>query len=111
VSTGPLAGLTGLPTRANASRWLCSHQGQFDEAVSAAKTVLNQNPQSAYALRILAASLAKQGRLNDAAAVIREVLNIEPHLTLSKLRARKMFIKDDIWRDYAAALGLAGLPE
>jgi hypothetical protein len=22
---GPLSGLTGLPTRANASRWLCSH--------------------------------------------------------------------------------------
>jgi tetratricopeptide (TPR) repeat protein len=91
--------------------WAYFVQGQFDEAVSAAKKVLNQNPQSAYALRILAASLAKQGRLNDAAAAIREALNIEPHLTLTKLRARKMFIQEDIWRDYAAALRLTGLPE
>jgi tetratricopeptide (TPR) repeat protein len=91
--------------------WAYFVQGQFDEAVSAAKKVLNQNPQSAYALRILAASLAKQGRLNDAAAAIREVLNIEPQFTLTKLRARKMYIQEDIWRDYAAALRLTGLPE
>jgi TolB-like protein/predicted Zn-dependent protease len=91
--------------------WAYFVQGQFDEAVSAAKNVLNQNPQSAYALRILAASLAKQGRLNDAAEAIREALNIEPQLTLTKLRARKMFIQEDIWRDYATALRLTGLPE
>jgi tetratricopeptide (TPR) repeat protein len=91
--------------------WAYFVQGQFDEAVSAAKKVLNQNPQSAYALRILAASLAKQGRLNDAAAAIREVLNIEPQFTLTKLRARRMYIQEDIWRDYAAALRLTGLPE
>ena len=91
--------------------WAYFVQGQFDDAVSAAEKVLNQNPQSAYALRILAASLAKQGRLNDAAAAIREVLNIEPQFTLTKLRARKMYIQEDIWRDYAAALRLTGLPE
>jgi TolB-like protein len=91
--------------------WAYFVQGQFDEAVSAAKKVLNQNPQSAYTLRMLAASLAKQGRLNDAAAAIKEVLNIEPQFTLTKLRARKMFIEEGIWRDYAAALRLTGLPE
>jgi TolB-like protein len=91
--------------------WAYFVQGQFNEAVRAAKKVLNQNSRSAYTLRILAASLAKQGRLNDAAAAIREALNIEPQLTLTKLRARKMFIEENIWRDYAAALRLTGLPE
>jgi hypothetical protein len=49
--------------------------------------------------------------LNDAAEVIREVLNVEPQLTLTKLRARVMFIEEKIWHDYAAAMRLAGLPE
>jgi hypothetical protein len=70
---------------------------------------LNQNPRSAYALRFLAASLAKQGRLKHAAEAIREVLVIEPQLTLAKLRARLMFIEEEIWRDYSSALRLAGL--
>jgi TolB-like protein/Flp pilus assembly protein TadD len=91
--------------------WVYIVDGQFDQAISAAKKVLNQNPRSGYALRFLAASLAKQGRLNDAAEVIREVLNVEPQLTLTKLRARVMFIEEKIWHDYAAAMRLAGLPE
>ena len=42
---------------------------------------------------------------------MREVLNVEPQLTLTKLRARLMFMEEEIWHDYAAALRLAGLPE
>jgi TolB-like protein/Flp pilus assembly protein TadD len=91
--------------------WVYFVDGQFDQAISAAKKVLNQNPRSAYALRFLAASLAKQGRLNHAADAIREVLNIEPQLTLTKLRPRLMYIEDRIWQNYSAALHLAGLPE
>jgi cytochrome c-type biogenesis protein CcmH/NrfG len=34
--------------------------------------VLNQNPRSAHALRLLAASLATQGRLDQAAEALRE---------------------------------------
>jgi hypothetical protein len=49
--------------------------------------------------------------LNQAAEAIREVLAVEPQLTLTKLRARLMFIEEKVWRDYAAALHLAGLPE
>ena len=71
----------------------------------------DQNPRSAYALRFVAASLAKQGRLDHAAAAVREVLSIEPQLTVTKLRPRLMFIEEKIWNDYSAALRLAGLPE
>jgi tetratricopeptide (TPR) repeat protein len=91
--------------------WVYFVDGQFNQAISAAKKVLNQNPRSAYALRFLAASLAKQGRLNHAAEAVREVLNIEPQLTLTKLRPRLMFIEEKVWQDYSAALRLAGLPE
>ena len=91
--------------------WAYFVDGQFDEAVSAAKKVLNQNSRSAYALRFLAASLAKQGRLNDAAAAIGDVRAIEPQLTLTNLRTHLMFVEESVWHDYAAALRLAGLPE
>jgi TolB-like protein/Flp pilus assembly protein TadD len=91
--------------------WAYFVDGQLDEAVSAAKKVLNQNPRSAYALRFLAASLAQQGRLHDAAVAVRGVLNVEPQLTLTKLRARVMFVDEKTWRNYSAALRLAGLPE
>jgi TolB-like protein len=91
--------------------WAYTVGGQFDEAISAANKVLNQNPRSAYALRFLAANLARQGRLDRAAAAIRQVLSIEPRLTLAKLRARLMFIEETVWLEYSAALRLAGLPE
>ena len=86
-------------------------EGRFDEAVAACKKALIQNPRFTGSLRVLAASLVKQGRLNDAAEVVREVLNIEPQLTLTKLRARSMYMEENIWNDYSAALRLAGLPE
>jgi TolB-like protein/tetratricopeptide (TPR) repeat protein len=86
-------------------------QGRFDEAASACKRALIMNPRYTLGLRTLAACLVKQARPDDAAEVMREVLNIEPHLTLTKLRARSMQIEENLWNDYAAALRLAGLPE
>jgi TolB-like protein/Flp pilus assembly protein TadD len=91
--------------------WIHFVDGQFDQTISAAKKVLHQNPRSSYALRFLAASLAKQGRQDHAAAAMREVRNIEPQLTATRLRPRLMFIEEKVWKDYSAALRLAGLPE
>ena len=91
--------------------WVYFNEGQLDEAISAAKKALNQNPRCALALRFLAASLARQGRLNDAAQITRQVLGIEPQLTLARLRTRLMFIEENVWHRYSAALRLAGLPE
>jgi hypothetical protein len=39
------------------------------------------------------------------------VLDIEPQLTVTKLRGRLMTFPEDIWREYSAALRQAGLPE
>jgi TolB-like protein/Flp pilus assembly protein TadD len=85
--------------------------GRLDEAVSTAKKALIQNPRFTVALRNLAASLARQGRNDDAAEAMRELLAIEPNLTLTRLRGRMMNVDDTHWNEYSAALRLAGLPE
>jgi len=85
--------------------------GKFDASASACKRALILTPRYALALRTLAACLIKQGRPDEAAEIMREVLNIEPHLTLTKLRARSMQVEENIWNSFAAALRVAGLPE
>jgi TolB-like protein/Tfp pilus assembly protein PilF len=87
------------------------YEGRFDEAALWAQRALNHNPRFAIALRFLAASLARQGEADKAAAVMRELLDIEPELTLTKLRARVMFLNDWCWSRYSDGLRRAGLPE
>jgi tetratricopeptide (TPR) repeat protein len=86
-------------------------EGRFDEAALWAQKALVRNPRFAIALRFLAASLAKQGQADKAAAAMREILNIEPELTLTKLRARLMFMSDWCWTGFSDGLRGAGLPE
>ena len=40
-----------------------------------------------------------------------EVLRMEPQLTLSSLRARTMYAREDVWLKTADGLRLAGMPE
>jgi TolB-like protein len=87
------------------------YEGRFDEAVLWAQKALNHNPRFAIALRFLAASLARQGEADKAEAVVREILDIEPELTLTKLRARLMFLSDWCWCRYSEGLRSAGLPQ
>ena len=49
--------------------------------------------------------------MTDAALVAQDAIGIEPNLNLEKLRARLMFIEENIWQNYAGALRLAGFPE
>jgi TolB-like protein/Tfp pilus assembly protein PilF len=86
-------------------------EGRFDEAASWGQKALAQNRRYAPALRILAASLAKLGQGDKAAEVMREILTLEPQLTLSKFRARTMFYDESVWNKLADGLRLAGLPE
>ena len=85
--------------------------GQFDRAAAIAQAALLQNPRHAVALRALAASLAATGQREAAAAALRELLKIDPTLTISQLRARLMFMHETVWRTYADGLRLAGLRE
>jgi len=85
--------------------------GRLDEGISACRRTLSQNPRNAMTLRMLAVGLVKQGRQTEAAQVAREVLAIEPHLTLTKLGARSMHLSAEWWSEYSAALRIAGIPE
>jgi tetratricopeptide (TPR) repeat protein len=85
--------------------------GRFAESVDAAKRALMQNPRFTVALRNLAASLVRLGRMDEAAEAMRELLAIEPQLTSTRLRGRMMNVDEHLWQDYSAALRLAGLPE
>jgi TolB-like protein len=87
------------------------YEGRFDEAALWAQRALNHNPRFAVGLRMLAATLGRQGETDKAAAVMRELLYIEPDLTLTKLRARLMFLNDWCWSRYSDGLRRAGLPE
>jgi TolB-like protein/Flp pilus assembly protein TadD len=86
-------------------------QDRFEEAAAAARETLDQNPRFAQAKRMLAASLAQLGQRERAAEIVQEVLNMEPDLTLTRLRARLRGMDERIWSKWADGLRLAGLPE
>lgn len=84
---------------------------QYDEAIVWIKKALAQNPRSAVALRLLAASLASLGQIERAREAMRELRKIEPHLTISSLHARMQMQHESVWKKFSGALRLAGLPE
>ena len=84
---------------------------QYDKSIVWLKKALAQNPHSAVALRVLAASLANLGQKDRASEAIRQLLKIEPHLTISDLRARMLMAHEKLWTKFSEALRLAGLPE
>ena len=86
-------------------------QGEFEEAVVWAQKALADNPRFSGALWFLAAALGKLGDKEKAAAAMAGVLKIEPQLTLSLLRARTMYTREDVWLKTAEGLRLAGMPE
>jgi TolB-like protein len=86
-------------------------EGRFDEAASWAQQSLAENSRFAPALRTRAASLAKMGHRDKATEAVREMLKLEPELTLSKFRTRAMFYEESVWNKFADGLRLAGLPE
>ena len=86
-------------------------EGNYEQAVISAKRALAQNPRFAIALRLLAASLAKTGALDQASEMMKKILEIEPQLTASRLRARLPFMPQSIWTNLEEGLVLAGLPK
>jgi TolB-like protein len=85
--------------------------GRFEDAATAARETLDQNPRFAQAKRMLAASLAMLGQRERAAEIVQEVLKMEPQLTLTRLRARLRGMDEGVWSKWAQGLRLAGLPE
>jgi hypothetical protein len=59
----------------------------------------------------MAASLAKLGKREKATALIHQLLKNEPHLSLSRLRSRLMFMDEQVWDSFSDGLRLAGMPQ
>jgi adenylate cyclase len=81
---------------------------RFEEAVPAAYAAIAQNPRYASAYRVLAASLAHLGRLNEARAAANKLIEIDPNFTIATWARRA-----GTWqsRQMVEGLQLAGLPE
>jgi TolB-like protein/Flp pilus assembly protein TadD len=85
--------------------------GEFEAAAACARMAVDQNPRSTIALRFLAGSLARLGQKDKAASALRDMLKIEPRLTLATLRSRLVGIDEHVWNKVAQGLRLAGLPD
>ena len=84
--------------------------GDDGEAVRWAEVALAQNRRFAVALRVLAVAFVRLDRLDRARQVVRELLAIEPQLTISSFLGRIPIPLDHMARAYSDALGAAGLP-
>jgi Flp pilus assembly protein TadD len=84
--------------------------GNFAAAVSWAERALVQNRRFAVALRVLAVALVETGQLERARQAVRDLLDIEPELTISGFFARIPVPVERMARIYAEALKAAGLP-
>ena len=83
----------------------------YPEAIQWAEKALTQNRRFAAALRVLIVALVKLGEMDRAGAIARELLVVEPELTISGFFKRIPFPRDTMATTYAAALRAAGVPE
>ena len=84
---------------------------RYVETATWAKSSLARNRRSGRALRLLVASYGRLGDRRQAAAAIRQLTEIEPGLTITKVRRVCAHWPDEIWGRYSEGLRLAGLPE
>jgi TolB-like protein/tetratricopeptide (TPR) repeat protein len=91
--------------------FVCLGEGRYEEGVAWARKALAQNPRNTGAMRLLAANLAHLGQTDEAKLIIIDNLRVEPDLTISKFRTRRMFMHEDLWQKFASGLRLAGLLE
>jgi adenylate cyclase len=90
------------------------HQQRFDEAVEWARRGVQVNPNLRYPYRVLAASLALSGRVDEARMVAAEMLRRYPKETIGTFLTREPWT-DPVYRAgqdrEIAGMRLAGIPE
>jgi TolB-like protein len=84
---------------------------RYTEAVAWANKVVAERPETPSARRVLAASLAQLGQMEDARRAMEGLLNITPGLTAALLRNIVYFKRPADFDRYIDALCKAGLPE
>ncbi len=85
--------------------------GRDDEAASWASRSLRYQPDFLAALRLLAASNACAGRMDEARAAMARHLQLDPAMQLSKLRQFNPTRNPADFARFAGALKKAGMPE
>ena len=84
--------------------------GRYDDASSSAGNALRENPKFHPALRVLAASNALVGRVEDAHDAMAKLREIDPALRASDLTRLYHFWLPDALDKYVEGLRKAGLP-
>ena len=83
----------------------------YPDALQWAEKALTQNRRFAVALRVRIVALVKLGQQDRAGTIARELLDVEPELTISGFFKRIPFPRDTMATTYADALRAAGVPE
>jgi tetratricopeptide (TPR) repeat protein len=84
--------------------------GHYEEAASAARKMVQSNPNFSLSHVVLAATLAKIGRLDEAKAAASRVIELQPDYTISQWSALAP-IDASLAASFSEALRAAGLPE
>ncbi len=81
--------------------------GKYPEALSLLEKMAEPGP----AYRLLAATYAQLGRLEEARQAARELLKINPGFSIERYSARAPYLDKALMAEYIEGLRLAGLPE
>jgi tetratricopeptide (TPR) repeat protein len=84
---------------------------RFQEAVMWARKAERDNPNFSVTLRVLAASYAQLGQLENAKATLSRLLNLSPDLTIARLRQFMPYRPGAYYEPYIEGLRVAGLPD
>jgi adenylate cyclase len=84
--------------------------GDYEKASSAARDAIRDHAWPP-GLRVLAASKALAGELEEAREVVGRLLNLDPALRISNLKDRISPLRPEDFVKYADALRTAGVPE
>jgi adenylate cyclase len=85
--------------------------GRYDEAVEWGRRLVQATPRLASSWRILAASLAQLGRLDEARSAFEQVLQLQPQYSLAGTRTALAAADPDYLKRYIDGLRKAGLKE
>ncbi len=89
----------------------CMQLGNYEEALAWARKSARRHPDNLPAHHVLAASAAQLGRRQEAEAAVRDVLEMEPALTIARLKEIYPVARYKNLEGFIEGLRKAGLPE
>lgn len=92
-----------------ATAYLSAHQ--FEHAARAAERSLRANRTHTSTLRAMAIAQWQLGRHDEARRTVRQLLRLEPSLTITRWRERSPSAEYDIGKEWAETLRQAGVPD